>query len=147
MQKIELLLDKFVKFSIVHTCKGENQEGTELAVSIRFRRGGRRNRPFYRIVVADARSPRDGKFIENLGYYDPLPDPEIVKVKEDRVVYWMVRGAIPTQSVKSIFRRQGIWKRIVEQVEQEKSTQKQQAQSPQLQAEAEVATEQGGNDD
>ncbi len=127
-----------------------------MAVSIRFRRGGRRNRPFFRIVVADSRSPRDGKFIENLGYYDPIPDPEIVKVKEDRMVYWLLQGAIPTKSLKSILKRQGLWQKLVERVEQEKSAAKTKVEqrpeqevekTPEPQAETEVPTEQGGNDD
>jgi len=123
-----------------------------LAVSIRFRRGGRRNRPFFRIVVADSRSPRDGKFIETLGYYDPLPDPEIVKVKEDRMVYWLVQGAIPTKNLKSILRRQGLWAKLVKMAEEEKLKAKSKSQQTEQktaepQAEAEVATEQGGNDD
>ncbi len=88
-----------------------------MAVSIRFARRGRRNRPFFRIVVADSRSPRDSKFIDRLGYYDPIPDPEVVVVKKDRLIHWLLRGAQPTKSVKSILSRQGIWSEVVQEVE------------------------------
>ncbi len=93
-----------------------------MAVSIRFRRCGRRNRPFYRIVVADARSPRDGRFIENIGYYDSIPDPEVVEVKRDRLIYWLLQGAKPTRSLKSILSRRGIWAEVIKEVEMRKSS-------------------------
>ncbi len=80
-----------------------------MAVRIRLRRMGRKKRPFYRIVAADSRSPRDGRFIETLGTYNPLDEPATVEVKEDRVFYWLQNGAQPTQTVKNILRRKGIW--------------------------------------
>ncbi len=70
---------------------------------------GRKKRPYYRIVVADSRSPRDGRFIETLGTYNPLQEPMQVEVKEDRVFYWLKNGAQPTQTVRSLLRRKGIW--------------------------------------
>jgi len=70
---------------------------------------GRKKRPFYRIVAADSRSPRDGRFIETLGTYNPLTEPATVEVKEDRVFYWLQNGAQPTQTVKNLLRRKGIW--------------------------------------
>jgi len=91
-----------------------------LALSIRFRRGGRRNRAFFRLVVADSRFPRDGRFIERLGYYDPIPDPEVVEVKVDKLLYWLRKGAKPTKSVKSILSRKGIWSDIVRRLTAEK---------------------------
>jgi len=79
-----------------------------LAVRIRLRRMGRKKRPFYRIVAADARFPRDGRFIEELGYYNPLEDPFKVEVNEERVLYWLQQGAQPTTTVKSLLRKRGI---------------------------------------
>ncbi|MBE3562150.1 MAG: 30S ribosomal protein S16 [Hydrogenibacillus schlegelii] len=79
-------------------------------VKIRLRRLGAKKRPFYRIVVADARSPRDGRFIEEIGYYNPLTDPADVKVDVERAVYWLKNGAQPTETVRSLFRRTGVLK-------------------------------------
>ncbi len=79
-----------------------------MAVKLRLRRMGRKKRPFYRIVAADARSPRDGRFIEEIGYYNPIADPAVVEVKEERVLYWLQQGAIPTDTVKSLLRKKGI---------------------------------------
>lgn len=64
--------------------------------------------PFYRIVVADSRSPRDGRFVEQLGYYDPLKDPADIKVDTDKVIDWLSKGAKPTETVRSLFSRVGI---------------------------------------
>lgn len=80
-----------------------------MAVRIRLRRMGRKKRPFYRIVAADSRSPRDGRFIETLGTYNPLTEPAAVDVKEERVFYWLKNGAQPTQTVKNLLRHKGIW--------------------------------------
>ena len=87
-----------------------------MSVTIRLRRGGRRNRPFYRIVVADSRSPRDGRFIENIGYYDAIKEPDEFVVKRDRLVYWMSKGAKPSDSLKSLLSRRGMWKDIIREV-------------------------------
>jgi small subunit ribosomal protein S16 len=70
---------------------------------------GRKKRPYYRIVVADSRSPRDGRFIETVGTYNPLTEPFQVEVKEDRVIYWLKNGAQPSQTVRSLLSRKGIW--------------------------------------
>jgi small subunit ribosomal protein S16 len=83
-------------------------------VRIRLRRMGAKKAPFYRIVVADARSPRDGRFIEEIGYYDPTKNPAIVKVKQDRALYWMRQGAQPTDTVRSLLRREGILRQLHE---------------------------------
>ncbi|QZA33474.1 30S ribosomal protein S16 [Hydrogenibacillus sp. N12] len=83
-------------------------------VKIRLRRLGAKKRPFYRIVVADARSPRDGRFIEEIGYYNPLTDPADVKVDVERAVYWLKNGAQPTETVRSLFRRTGVLKAFYE---------------------------------
>ncbi|AEN73764.1 30S ribosomal protein S16 [Rhodothermus marinus SG0.5JP17-172] len=79
-----------------------------MAVRLRLRRLGRRNLPIFAIVVADARSPRDGRFIEDLGRYYPLHEPATVELKADRVIYWLERGAQPTETVRSILRREGL---------------------------------------
>ncbi len=79
-----------------------------MAVKIRLKRMGAKKRPFYRVVVADARSPRDGRFIEMVGYYDPLPDPVVVKLQDDRIRYWMATGARPSDAVRELLERQGM---------------------------------------
>ena len=79
-----------------------------MAVRIRLKRIGAKKRPFYRIVVADSRSPRDGRFIETLGTYNPLANPAEVHVKLDRVRLWLSQGALPSETVRDIFSRQGL---------------------------------------
>lgn len=79
-----------------------------MATKIRLRRMGARGRAFYRIVVADSRSPRDGRFIETLGYYDPHTDPPTVHVSGERTVYWLGVGAQPTDIVRSLLVKAGI---------------------------------------
>jgi len=74
-------------------------------VKIRLARFGSKKRPFYRIVVSDSRSPRDGRFIEKVGTYDPLQDPPDVRVDEERLKFWLVRGAQLTDTVKSLLRK------------------------------------------
>jgi small subunit ribosomal protein S16 len=73
-----------------------------MAVRIRCQRFGRKKRPFYRIVAANSESPRDGKFLEILGYYDPLQEPSIVKIKTDRLQYWLNVGAKPSNTVAKL---------------------------------------------
>ncbi len=79
-----------------------------MPVRIRLMRFGRRKRPFYRVVAADSRAPRDGKFIEILGYYDPLKEPYEFKVDTDKVKKWLERGAEPTETVRALLRKIGI---------------------------------------
>lgn len=81
-------------------------------VRIRLRRTGAKNQPSYRIVVADSRSPRDGRYIEVIGFYNPLTDPATMHVKEDRALYWLGNGAQPSESVKHIFEKLGTWARF-----------------------------------
>jgi small subunit ribosomal protein S16 len=78
-------------------------------VKIRLMRKGATKRPFYRVVVADSRSPRDGRFIENIGRYQPLEDPSLIEIDEDRALFWLGRGAQPTEQVTNLLRIQGIW--------------------------------------
>lgn len=73
-----------------------------MSVKIRLRRMGKKKQPHYRIVVADSRSPRDGRFVENLGYYNPVPDPALLKVDLERVDYWLGEGAITSPTVGSL---------------------------------------------
>lgn len=69
---------------------------------------GRKKKPFYRIVVADSRAPRDGRFIEVLGNYDPKEEPSIVNIKEDRVMEWLSKGAEPTGTVSNLLKKKGL---------------------------------------
>jgi small subunit ribosomal protein S16 len=80
-----------------------------MAVKIRLARHGAKKRPFYRIVVTDIESPRDGRFLESIGTYNPLMNPAEVKFKGDRVQYWMQQGAIPTDTVKSLLKKEGFF--------------------------------------
>jgi small subunit ribosomal protein S16 len=77
-------------------------------VKIRLKRMGTKKRPVYRIVVADSRSPRDGRFIEAIGFYDPLPNPAVVRIDEEKVRVWMRKGARPSESARFLLVRQGI---------------------------------------
>lgn len=81
-----------------------------MAVKIRLRRMGAKKAPFYRIVVADSRFPRDGRFIEEIGYYNPLENPEVVKIDEEKAQKWIANGAQPTDTVKALLRKNGIVK-------------------------------------
>ena len=79
-----------------------------MAVKIRLRRMGAKKAPFYRIVVADSRYPRDGRFIEEIGYYVPTKEPSVVKVDADKAKTWISNGAQPTDTVKVILKKEGI---------------------------------------
>ena len=79
-----------------------------MAVKIRLRRMGAKKAPFYRIVVADSRYPRDGRFIEEIGYYNPLENPSVVKVDADKAKEWIANGAQPTDTVKTLLKKQGV---------------------------------------
>ena len=79
-----------------------------MAVRIRLARHGAKKRPFYRIVAADSQSPRDGRFLEVLGTYNPLTDPATISLKEDRVLEWLSNGAQPSDTVRSLLRKTGL---------------------------------------
>ncbi len=79
-----------------------------MAVKIRLKRMGAKKSPFFRIVVADARAPRDGRFIESIGYYDSTVQPAVVQIDEEKALSWMSKGAQPTDTVKSLFSKDGI---------------------------------------
>ena len=82
-----------------------------MAVKMRLRRMGRRNRPFYRVVVADSRHARDGRFIDSLGHYDPLQDPAEIVIDEEKVLKWLGEGVELTDTVRSILSRKGLLER------------------------------------
>lgn len=79
-----------------------------MAVKIRLRRMGAKKSPFYRVVVADSRSPRDGRFIETLGHYDSTKEPAVIQIDEDKAIDWLQKGAQPTDTVKALFSKAGI---------------------------------------
>ena len=85
-----------------------------MAVKIRLTRMGAKKRPSYRIVATDSRSPRDGRFIEELGYYEPTYNPVVVKINEEKALNWLEKGAQPTDTVKNLFQAQGIMKKFAE---------------------------------
>jgi small subunit ribosomal protein S16 len=81
-------------------------------IKIRLRRVGAKRQPYYRVVVADARSPRDGRFIETIGHYNPRTDPPTFQIKEDRAIYWLQRGAQPTDPVLRMFKQLGTLQKL-----------------------------------
>ena len=78
-----------------------------MAVKIRLRRMGAKKAPFYRVVVADSRFPRDGRFIEEIGYYDPTKEPAVVKIDAEKAKQWLDNGAQPTDTVKALLKKNG----------------------------------------
>ena len=78
-----------------------------MAVRIRLARLGAKKKPFYRLVAADSEAPRNGKFLAILGYYDPMKDPEEIKIHEDKVRYWLEKGALVSETAKSILKKEG----------------------------------------
>jgi small subunit ribosomal protein S16 len=81
-----------------------------MAVRIRLKRMGAKKAPFYRIVVADSRAPRDGRFIEEIGYYDPTKDPAVIKVDEEAVQKWLKNGAQPSDTVRGLLKKANVLK-------------------------------------
>lgn len=86
-----------------------------MAVKLRLQRFGAKKKPFYRVVAADAKSPRDGRFIEIIGTYDAVKDPAIIKIDEEKALGWMSNGAKPTDTVRAIFSSEGIMKKFHDQ--------------------------------
>ncbi|MBL7180871.1 MAG: 30S ribosomal protein S16 [Pseudomonadota bacterium] len=80
-----------------------------MPVKIRLARHGTKKKPFYRIVVADSENPRDGRFLENVGTYNPIKDPAEVALKSERIKYWIGQGAIPTDTVKSLLKKENFF--------------------------------------
>jgi small subunit ribosomal protein S16 len=83
-----------------------------MATRIRLRRMGAKKRPYYRVVVADQRSPRDGRFIENIGKYHPLEDPSLIEIDEERALHWLRTGAQPSEQVQNLMNKVGIWEKF-----------------------------------
>ncbi len=89
-----------------------------MAVKIRLKRMGAKKTPFYRIVVADSRAPRDGRFIEEVGYYNPLTEPKTIKVDNEKVEKWLKNGAKPTETVERLFKDSGVYEKSEEKTEE-----------------------------
>lgn len=85
-----------------------------MATKIRLKRMGAKKAPFYRVVVADSRSPRDGRFIEEIGFYNPTKQPEEYKIDEEKALKWLSEGAAPSDTVKALFRKAGVLKKFAE---------------------------------
>ncbi|MDS1029922.1 30S ribosomal protein S16 [Bacillota bacterium LX-D] len=85
-----------------------------MATKIRLRRMGAKKAPFYRLVVADSRSPRDGRFIEEIGYYNPIQQPEVLELNEEKAIKWLGNGAQPSETVKALFKKAGLWQKYVD---------------------------------
>lgn len=102
------------KHARLYNCEIRYGGVEKLSVRIRLRRMGAKKKPFYRIVVADSRSPRDGRFIEEIGYYNPLTDPVTVKIDEEKALDWMQKGAQPSDTVRNLFSKQGIMQKFHE---------------------------------
>lgn len=79
-----------------------------MAVKLRLKRGGSKQRPYYKIVASDSRSPRDGRFIEEVGTYNPIPEKYEVTIDEEKALYWLSKGAEPTDTVKNLLSKKGI---------------------------------------
>jgi len=101
-----------------------------MSVKIRLSRFGRRKAPYYRIVVADERAPRDGRFVESLGHYQPLKAEAKIEVNEERALHWLSEGAVPSDTVRSLLRKQGIMKKFHEaKVERKKQAAEKKAEA------------------
>jgi small subunit ribosomal protein S16 len=85
-----------------------------MATRIRLKRMGAHKAPFYRVVVSDSRSPRDGRFIEEIGYYNPVAQPAVVNIDEEKAMKWLQTGALPSDTVRSLFSKQGLMKKFHE---------------------------------
>ncbi|MFB4162636.1 30S ribosomal protein S16 [Alteribacillus sp. JSM 102045] len=83
-----------------------------MAVKIRLKRMGSKKKPFYRVVVADSRAPRDGRFIEEIGTYNPLREPAEVNINDEKAVKWMLDGAKPSDTVRNLFSREGLMEKL-----------------------------------
>jgi small subunit ribosomal protein S16 len=84
-----------------------------MSTRIRLRRMGAQKRPYFRVVVADQRSPRNGRFIENIGKYHPLEDPSLIDIDEDKALSWLRKGAQPSDSVRILLAKVGIWEKFL----------------------------------
>jgi small subunit ribosomal protein S16 len=114
-------------------------------VKIRLMRRGATKRPFYRVVVADSRSPRDGRFIENIGKYHPLEDPSLIEIDADRALHWLSNGAQPTEQVTVLLKVKGIWEQF-EATKSRKPAKPKSAKAPKGEKRPKVAAAKGSAD-
>lgn len=91
-----------------------DEEVKNMAAKIRLKRMGAKKNPFYRLVVADNNSPRDGRFIEEIGYYDPTKQPEVLNIDEEKAMKWLANGAQPSDTAKSLLRKAGVLEKFHE---------------------------------
>ena len=99
-----------------------------MAVAIRLKRTGRKSKPFYRVIVADERSPRQGKSVDNLGYYDPMQEPAQIQIDEEKALMWLKDGAKPTETARSLLSKAGILQKLHEQRQSHKEDKTQKAE-------------------
>ena len=107
-------------FVTLNTCWAGIATTIKMAVKMRLRRMGKKKQPLYRVVVADARCPRDGRFIETLGQYNPRTSPSTVNLKEEEALGWLLKGAQPTDTVKGLLKKTGVWDKFLEARDTEK---------------------------
>ncbi|AKX93726.1 30S ribosomal protein S16 [Neomoorella thermoacetica] len=84
-----------------------------MATKIRLKRMGAKKAPFYRLVVADSRSPRDGRVVEEIGYYNPVKQPVEIKVDEEKALHWLTTGAQPSETVRALLKKAGVWQKYI----------------------------------
>src|SRR6478672_483491 len=114
-----------------------------MATRIRLRRMGAKKRPFYRVVVADQRSPRDGRFIEAIGKYHPLEDPSLIEIDEERALEWLKKGAQPSEAVQNLMTKVGIWEKFEAERPQAKKPAAKKAPTPKTPASKTTSNKQG----
>jgi small subunit ribosomal protein S16 len=119
-----------------------------MAVKLRLRREGTKKRPFYRVVAADSRSPRDGRFIEIIGQYHPLQNPSGIEIDNERALHWLRNGAQPTEAVEKLLRISGAWEEYKpgDKPKRDRSGQDKQRLSKKARAKAAEAAEAGGDE-
>lgn len=96
-----------------------NWEVKILAVKIRLKRMGAKKRPFYRLVVADSRAPRDGRFIDTIGYYNPIAEPAEISVNEEKALEWLKKGAQPSDTARALLKKSGVFEKLASARDQE----------------------------
>ncbi len=108
-----------------------------MAVKIRLRRMGAKKNPFYRVIVADSRTARNGRFIEEIGYYNPVEEPKVIKIDGERALDWISKGAKPTDTVDRLFRETGVYS----QTEEQEETTEEETENADVESESEEPTE------
>jgi small subunit ribosomal protein S16 len=116
--------------------------GENLAVSIRLKRMGRKRKPFYRVVVADSRTPRQGVAVDDLGFYNPMTDPAQIEIDEEKALTWLKEGAIPTDTTRSLLSKIGVMKKFRGQDDEPVAEEPVADESPEEEKEEEPAEEQ-----